>query len=49
MTCEEDVTKVGGYEGAFEKNHGYAFEVPLTDDIKLHPPVPIQTNGPHES
>lgn len=45
ITCEEDVTKAGAFDGKFEKDHGFAFEVPLTDDPKLHAPVPIRAMG----
>lgn len=42
LTCEEDVTKRG--EKA-EKDHGFVFEVPATDQIGLVDPVPITAMG----
>jgi secreted PhoX family phosphatase len=45
VTCEEDVSKIGSYDGNYEKDHGYAFEVPVTTDPKLHAPVPLKAMG----
>jgi secreted PhoX family phosphatase len=45
LTCEESIVKVGAYEGTAEKDHGYVFEVPATEDISLAPPVPIKAMG----
>lgn len=45
LTCEEDVTKVGEEKGRMEKNHGYVFEVPATDEMKIHAPIPIKPLG----
>lgn len=45
VTCEEDVTKAGHFEGKVEKEHGYIFEVPATSEVKLTAPVPIKEAG----
>ena len=42
LTCEEDVTKKGG---KIEKDHGFVFEIPATEDIQLIDPVPITAMG----
>lgn len=42
LSCEEDVTKKGG---KIEKDHGFVFEVPATDQIGLVDPVPIKAMG----
>ncbi|MFC2176637.1 alkaline phosphatase PhoX, partial [Bacteroidota bacterium] len=45
VTCEEDVTKTGDFNGNVEKDHGYVFEVPATADIKRTAPKPIKELG----
>lgn len=45
LTCEEDTTKAGGEKGHMEKNHGYVFEVPATDEVKINAPIPIKSLG----
>ena len=43
ISCEEVVTKAG--DQGMQKNHGYTFEVPATEEIKLADPVPIKAMG----
>jgi uncharacterized protein len=45
LTCEEATFKVGAYEGNAEKDHGYVFEVPATEQIGLAAPLPIKAMG----
>ena len=45
LTCEEDVTKAGEYEGNVEKEHGFVFEVPATTEIMRAAPKPIKEMG----
>jgi secreted PhoX family phosphatase len=45
LTCEEDVTKAGEYDGLVEKEHGYVFEVPATTEIMRAEPKPIKEMG----
>lgn len=45
LTCEEDVTKAGEYEGNVEKEHGFVFEVPATTEIIRATPKPIKEMG----
>ena len=45
LTCEETTVKTGAYEGTAEKDHGYVFEVPATEDIRLSDPLPIKGMG----
>lgn len=45
LTCEEDVTNKGDFEGKVEKNHGYVFEVPASAEIKRVEPKPIVELG----
>lgn len=45
VTCEEDVTKSGAFEGNVEKEHGYIFEVPATTETKRVAPKPIKEAG----
>lgn len=42
LTCEEDVTKKGE---KVEKDHGFVFEIPATDQIGLVDPLPITAMG----
>jgi uncharacterized protein len=44
VTCEESVLKPDEINSC-EKEHGYNFEVPATDKIKLHKAVPIKAMG----
>lgn len=41
LTCEETTVKTGAYEGNTEKDHGYVFEVPATEKVRLADPLPI--------
>jgi len=45
VTCEEDVTKIGEFEGNIEKEHGYIFEVPATSEVMRTSPKPIKEAG----
>lgn len=45
VTCEEDVTRVGGFNGMTTVDHGYVFEVPASETIGLADPVPIKEMG----
>lgn len=45
LTCEESTIRVGAYEGAGEKDHGYVFEVPATEKVGLCDPLPIKDMG----
>src|SRR5690606_6082479 len=45
LTCEESTVKEGAYDGTAEKDHGYVFEVPATEDISLAQPIPIKAMG----
>lgn len=45
LTCEEDVTKAGEYEGNVEKEHGFVFEVPATTEVMRAAPKPIKEMG----
>ncbi|MCF8465293.1 MAG: PhoX family protein [Flavobacteriales bacterium] len=45
ITCEEDVTKIGEFEGNVEKEHGYIFEVPATSQMTRVSPKPIKEAG----
>jgi len=42
ITCEESVLKA---DKVIEQDHGYNFEVPASNDIKLYDPVPIKAMG----
>lgn len=42
LSCEETVLVP---DGTFEKYHGYVFEVPVTSEIKLAEPLPIEAMG----
>ena len=42
ITCEEDMTRS---DGVLEKDHGFNFEVPVTEDIALAEPVPLTDMG----
>jgi secreted PhoX family phosphatase len=49
ISCEETVQRIGpGDKGArytAERDHGYVFEVPATDQIQLARPIPIKSMG----
>lgn len=49
ISCEEDTSKPneGGQnsDDPMEKEHGYNFEVPATDEIKLVDPIPLKAMG----
>jgi uncharacterized protein len=42
ISCEETVVRAGG---SIEKDHGYNFEVPATDQVKLAPPIALKAMG----
>jgi secreted PhoX family phosphatase len=42
LSCEETVQRA---EGDFEKDHGYVFEVPVTEEVRLADPVPLKAMG----
>lgn len=42
ISCEETVVRAGG---SIEKDHGYNFEVPATDQTGLAPPLPLKAMG----
>ena len=42
ISCEETVIRAGG---SIEKDHGYNFEVPATDQTGLAPPLPLKAMG----
>ena len=44
LSCEESTIKAGGNNNA-EKDHGYVFEVPATNEIKLWDAIPIKEMG----
>jgi secreted PhoX family phosphatase len=45
ITCEETTVKAGALGGKLEKDHGYVFEVPATDQAGLCEPLPIKAMG----
>lgn len=45
LTCEESTIRTGAYEGSAEKDHGYVFEVPATENVGLAAPLPIKGMG----
>jgi secreted PhoX family phosphatase len=45
ITCEETTVKAGALDGKLEKDHGYVFEVPATDQAGLCEPLPIKAMG----
>jgi secreted PhoX family phosphatase len=45
LTCEESTLRKGAYEGNLEKDHGYVFEVPASEEIGLAVPAPIKGMG----
>lgn len=45
ITCEETELRTGGLNGAIERDHGYNFEVPVSQTIMLTEPVPIKAMG----
>ena len=45
LTCEETTAKAGSFDGHAEKDHGYVFEVPATENIALSDPTPIRAMG----
>lgn len=42
LSCEETMAKAGNN---LEKNHGYVFEVPVTETPSIAPPIPIKAMG----
>ena len=51
ITCEETPLKKGDAGSNLEKDHGYNFEVPVSDQVGLAEPVPLRAMGRfvHES
>ncbi len=45
LTCEEATFKAGAFDGTTEKDHGYVFEVPASERIRLANPEPIRAMG----
>lgn len=45
LSCEESTIKKGAYDGQFEKDHGYVFEVPASENIALADPIPLKGMG----
>lgn len=45
LTCEETTLNAGDQDGQLEQDHGYVFEVPVTDTIRLNPAKPIKEMG----
>ncbi len=45
ITCEETAFKKGDEKGFLEKDHGYNFEIPASENIGLIEPVPIKAMG----
>lgn len=45
LTCEESTIKRGAMEGSIERDHGYVFEVPATEEIALSEPLPVKPMG----
>ncbi len=42
ITCEESTVMANN---VVEQNHGYNFEVPATNDVKIHDPIPLKEMG----
>ena len=45
LTCEESTLSAGDLDGQLEQDHGYVFEVPASDSIRLVPAKPIKEMG----
>lgn len=45
LSCEESTLKPGAYEGQLEKDHGYVFEVPASEEMAIADPLPIKGMG----
>lgn len=45
LTCEESTLRKGAHDGQFEKDHGYVFEVPASEEIGLADPSPLKGMG----
>ncbi|WP_162340971.1 alkaline phosphatase PhoX [Cyclobacterium salsum] len=45
LTCEENTSKKGDYEDRLEKDHGYVFEVPASEEVLRAVPNPIKAMG----
>lgn len=45
LSCEESTVRSEAYDGTAEKDHGYVFEVPATEEIALASPTPIKAMG----
>lgn len=45
ISCEENVSLKGHENGMLEQNHGYNFEVPASEKIRIAKPVPLKAMG----
>lgn len=45
ISCEEIDNRKGDFNGTLEKDHGYNFEVPVSDKVRAVKPVPIKAMG----
>lgn len=45
ITCEETTLNAGDLKGQLEQDHGYVFEVPASENIRLNPAKPIKEMG----
>lgn len=45
LTCEENTSKKGDYDDRLEKDHGYVFEVPASEEVLRAVPNPIKAMG----
>lgn len=45
LSCEEDMTSKGDFDGKMEKDHGYVFEVKATTKRSIQPPRPLKALG----
>ncbi|WP_162416438.1 alkaline phosphatase PhoX [Cyclobacterium roseum] len=45
LTCEENTSKKGDYDDRLERDHGYVFEVPASEEVLRAVPKPIKAMG----
>lgn len=45
ISCEETTVRKGDYDGMLEQDHGYNFEVPISDQPGLTDPLPLKAMG----
>lgn len=45
ITCEETALRTGDEDGTLEKDHGFNFEVPASERIRLAEPLPLKEMG----